>query len=81
MDVPNSNVATAQNGRRILRMRDVLRRVPLSRTQIWRKARANTFPRPIKLGDNAIGFFEDEIESWLASLPRAYARACTPEAA
>jgi prophage regulatory protein len=23
------------------------------------------FPKPVKLGDNSIGFFEHEIESWL----------------
>ena len=40
------------------------------RVQRWRLIREGKFPAPIKLGANRIGFFEDEIDAWLASRPR-----------
>lgn len=48
------------------------RGVPYSRTQRWRKARDpnDPFPVPVKFGANRIGWFEDEINAWLASRPR-----------
>ena len=41
-----------------------------SRQQIWRDIRAGTFPAPMELGPNSVGWFEDEIDEWLASRPR-----------
>jgi predicted DNA-binding transcriptional regulator AlpA len=38
--------------------------------QGWRDVRARRFPPPIELGPNSIGWFEDEIDEWLASRPR-----------
>ena len=61
-------------GRRILREPVVLDRTGLSRTQRWRDIRRGKFPAPVELGLNAIGWYEDEIEAWLAKRPRvAYA--------
>jgi len=40
------------------------------RVQGWRDVRAGRFPPPIELGPNSIGWFEDEIDDWLASRPR-----------
>lgn len=28
------------------------------------------FPQPVRLGANAVGWYEDEIDAWLASRPR-----------
>jgi predicted DNA-binding transcriptional regulator AlpA len=41
-----------------------------SRTQIWRKVRDGTFPAPIELGPNSVGWFEDEVFAWLDTRPR-----------
>lgn len=41
-----------------------------SRQQIWRDIRAGNFPAPIELGPNSVGWYEDEIDEWLASRPR-----------
>jgi prophage regulatory protein len=61
---------------RILRGREVAERTQLSRVQRWRLVRAGTFPAPVQLGRNSIGWFEEEVEAWLASRPRvAYGRA------
>lgn len=54
----------------MLRQPEVLRRVGVSRTTLWRKIRAGEFPAPVQLGPNSIGWPEAEITEWLASLPR-----------
>jgi prophage regulatory protein len=59
----------------ILRLPDVAQRVGLSRSSIYaRLADADSdFPRPVQLGgegSRAIGFFEREIDEWLANRPR-----------
>ena len=44
--------------------------VPLSRVQRWRRVKAGTFPAPIEIGPNRLGWFEDEVIAWLESRPR-----------
>jgi prophage regulatory protein len=69
--------------RNILRDPEVLARTKLSRVQRWRRVRSGTFPAPVQLGPNSIGWFENEIEAWLAERPRvSYApQAAGPQAA
>lgn len=52
---------------KILRMRDVKERTTLSETTIYRRIAENTFPRQIRLGANSVGWFESDIEDWLAA--------------
>lgn len=66
-------------GRKVIRELEVERRTGRSRTQRWRDCRAGKFPAPIELGPNSIGWFEDEIDAWLAERPRRTYR--TAEAA
>ena len=56
---------------RLLRLGDVLVRSGLSRSTIYRKMREGSFPEPLKVGVRAVRWRESEIESWLASRPRA----------
>ncbi len=64
----------------ILRPPEVLIRTGLSRTTIWRRVRAGTFPAPIELGENSIGWPESEITAWLANRPRrTYGAETAPE--
>ncbi len=55
---------------KILRPKEVFERVKKSRVTLWRNVRAGTFPPPIQLGPNSIGWYEHEIEHWLESRPR-----------
>lgn len=48
------------------RKRDVLRRIGLSNSQLYRLLAAGRFPRPVKLGDRAIAFVRSEVDRWLA---------------
>ncbi len=66
--------------RRLLRPKQVMERMGWSRTTQWRRIRAGEFCAPVKTGENSTGFFEDEVDTAQANLPRVnYAPA--PEAA
>ncbi|MCC6709719.1 MAG: AlpA family phage regulatory protein [Gammaproteobacteria bacterium] len=57
------------SGRRILRCPEVEIKTGLSKPTIYRKMRdpAENWPRPVNLGPNSRGWFEDEIDAWLES--------------
>lgn len=51
----------------ILRRRQVEKRVGLSRSPIYARIKAGTFPSPVQLGNSrAVGWLEHEINAWLA---------------
>ena len=54
---------------RMLRFADVIECTGLSRTTIWRRVRAGTFPAPISLGENSCGWPENLITEWIESRP------------
>jgi prophage regulatory protein len=61
---------------RILREPEVKKLTGLSRVQRWRRVRTTppTFPAPVQLGPNSIGWMESAIARWLNSRPTvAYA--------
>ena len=55
---------------RMLRAPQVMSRTGLSRSTIWRRVRAGTFPAPVELGVNSIGWPENSISSWIESRKR-----------
>jgi prophage regulatory protein len=65
----------------ILRQPEVCGRISLSPTQLWRLEKAGKFPERIQISANAIGWFEDEIEAWIAARPRGFGRRPTQKAA
>ena len=54
---------------RMLRFPEVIERTGISRTTIWRRVRAGTFPAPVRLGSNSIGWPEPAIIEWVESCP------------
>lgn len=55
----------------ILRYPDAARKCGISKMTLYRWATQpeyaeKNFPKPISLGDNSVGFVEEEIEKWLA---------------
>ena len=55
-----------QNVLSILRRKQVQARTGLSRSTIYARIAAGTFPRPIDLGGGrAVGWIEGEVEAWL----------------
>ena len=62
----------------MLRPTEVMVRTGLSRTTIWRRVRAGTFPAPLELGVNSIGWPAAAITAWLESRGRRTYGAGTP---
>jgi prophage regulatory protein len=50
----------------ILRLPAVKSRTGLSRSTIYLHVSQGRFPRPVRLGERAVGWPENEIQSWLA---------------
>lgn len=58
--------AQFQTALSILRRRQVEKRVGLTRSPIYARIKAGTFPKPISLGGGkAVGWIESEIDAWL----------------
>ena len=51
----------------VLRLPFVKARTGLSRSTIYLRIAEGSFPKPVSLGDRAVGWLESEIEQWLAS--------------
>ena len=50
---------------RIARRKQVESRTGLSRSSIYAGMAAGTFPKPIRLGAQSVGWLESEIDAWL----------------
>lgn len=59
-------VSNASN-RRVLRLPEVLLRTGRRRTSLLQAVQRGDFPRPIHIGQRAIGFIETEVEQWIAA--------------
>ena len=46
-------------------------RAKISRSAIYRMMRKNAFPLPIRVGERSVRWHRQEIETWIASRPRA----------
>ena len=58
--------------RRILRLPAVITKTAKSKSTIRRDELAGVFPARVQTGANSVGWFEDEIEAYLAALPRRF---------
>ena len=54
----------------IIRSHELCRKTGLSRTTIWRLERAGRFPSRLQLGENSVGWLEQEVQAWIESRPR-----------
>ena len=52
---------------RLLRLPDVLSRVPLSRSQLYLEMEAGRFPKPIKISERANAWLEADIDAFIAA--------------
>jgi prophage regulatory protein len=56
---------------RIIRRPDVEKITGLSRSSIYAKMADGTFPKPVKLGPNCVGWKESEVQNWIEALPQS----------
>lgn len=55
---------------RILRLPDVKARTGLSRSSIYAYIKDGKFPHHISLGERSVGWYESEVDAWVASRQR-----------
>jgi prophage regulatory protein len=55
---------------RMLRIPDVVRRVGLGRSTVWRMVQEKTFPAPRRLGPRAVAWIEADIANWVLNRPQ-----------
>lgn len=56
--------------RKILRLNQILEATGLKRTSLYQLIAADKFPAPLRLGERAIGFYEDEVAAWCQTRER-----------
>ena len=50
---------------RLLRLTEVMKRVPFSRASIYRKVGLKEFPDRLSMGGRAVAWRESDIEAWI----------------
>lgn len=50
---------------RLYSLKQVLERIPLSKTEIYRRIKRGEFPQPVRIGANRIAFLDEQIEEWI----------------
>ena len=63
--------SATQSNRRILRRAAVEARTGFKRAHIYSLMKDKKFPQRVRLGVRAVGWYEDEIDQWLAGRERA----------
>lgn len=48
-----------------VRLALLLQLIPMSRSSIWRKTKAGTFPKPYKLSDNVTAWRAEDVRDWI----------------
>lgn len=49
----------------LLRLPEVLKRIGISRSELYRRESIGQFPRRVSLGVRSVGWNSDEIQSWI----------------
>lgn len=52
----------------VIRLKEVLRKTGLSRSTIYAYIADDMFPKPFKIGLRAVGWYEHDIDEWIANL-------------
>ena len=70
MEQPGSEQAAPRKSQRRIRLKEVLKLVPLGRSTIYDRMEAGTFPRSYDLGGGVVCWRESDILDWLETLPQ-----------
>jgi prophage regulatory protein len=52
---------------RFISVKETVRKICLSKTELYDRLRAGTFPQPVSLGPRKVVFFECDIDAWMQS--------------
>lgn len=50
---------------RIIRLSEVLANTGLARSTVYKYVADGSFPKPVSLGDRAVGWVESEVQEWI----------------
>ena len=67
---PRHTLDNQSNSLRVLRIRDVKAKTGQATSTIYAAMASGNFPRPIPLGERAVGWLESEIDSWIEACLR-----------
>lgn len=59
---------------RIIRLPAVLEKTGISESRVYQLMRSGSFPESVELGPNSVGWYETEVDEWLAARPRRRSR-------
>lgn len=62
------NQVVSPHPSRLLRLPEVLRRVPIGKSSWWSGVRSGKYPRPVKLSSRTTCWRESDIDALIASL-------------
>jgi len=54
--------------KRLLRPREVCKKLGISRTDLWSKTKSGEMPQPVKLSDRNIAYLEHELDAYIDRL-------------
>jgi prophage regulatory protein len=63
---PGRHLAEPRRVTRLIRLPEVMSRVGLGRSTIYRWMNEGKFPKPVQLGGHAVAWVEEEVETWVA---------------
>jgi predicted DNA-binding transcriptional regulator AlpA len=50
-----------------IRVNDLIKIIPFSASTVWRKAKAGSFPKPVKLSEQITAWRVEDVREWMAS--------------
>jgi predicted DNA-binding transcriptional regulator AlpA len=50
-----------------IRVNDLIKIIPFSASTVWRKAKAGTFPTPVKLSEQITAWRCEDVRAWMES--------------
>lgn len=59
------SIETSQSSYRFIRQKELMQMLPFSPATLWRKVKAGTFVKPIKLSDRITAWNSVEVHAWL----------------
>ena len=66
-----SSVAAPLQDDRFLKIDDVMVRLGVSRSTIWRLTQSGDFPRPVAISPGRKGWLKSQVDAWIANRLRA----------
>lgn len=56
---------------RLIRLPEVLNRIGISKTNVYRLIPEGKFPKPVRLGPNSVAWLEEDIDAWILERAKA----------